>query len=64
MSFGQIVIGPPGSGKTMYCHAMCNFLKELGRSVTKLIVELLKFEEKFPLLILILPMKILFMNPL
>ncbi|XP_078038450.1 GPN-loop GTPase 2 [Augochlora pura] len=31
--FGQLVIGPPGSGKTTYCHAMSNFLEKLGRKV-------------------------------
>lgn len=33
MQFGQLVIGPPGSGKTTYCHAMSEFLKGLGRRV-------------------------------
>lgn len=31
MSFGQIVLGPPGSGKTVYCHAMTEFLRGIGR---------------------------------
>ena len=29
--YGQIVIGPPGSGKTTYCHAMHQLLNDLGR---------------------------------
>ncbi|NWW33092.1 GPN2 GTPase, partial [Panurus biarmicus] len=33
LAFGQVVIGPPGSGKTTYCHAMSAFLRRLGRSV-------------------------------
>lgn len=33
MLYGQLVIGPPGSGKTTYCHAMSEFLKGLGRRV-------------------------------
>ncbi|CAG0891104.1 unnamed protein product [Darwinula stevensoni] len=32
--FGQVVIGPPGSGKTTYCKAMKDFLEKLGRKVT------------------------------
>jgi len=31
--FGQLVIGPPSSGKTTYCNVMSNFLKSLGRKV-------------------------------
>ncbi|XP_053854744.1 GPN-loop GTPase 2 isoform X3 [Vidua macroura] len=33
LAFGQVVIGPPGSGKTTYCQAMQEFLARLGRSV-------------------------------
>ncbi|NXA72049.1 GPN2 GTPase, partial [Thryothorus ludovicianus] len=33
LAFGQVVIGPPGSGKTTYCRAMREFLGRLGRSV-------------------------------
>ena len=29
--FGQLVIGPPGSGKTTYCHGMSMFLNEINR---------------------------------
>jgi len=32
--FGQIVIGPPGSGKTTYCHGMSQFIAGLGRKVS------------------------------
>lgn len=31
--FGQLVIGPPGSGKTTYCNGMQQFLTLLGRQV-------------------------------
>lgn len=31
--FGQIVIGPPGSGKSTYCHAMADFLRSQNRKV-------------------------------
>lgn len=33
MSFGQLVIGPPGSGKTTYCNGMQQYLQLLGRQV-------------------------------
>lgn len=31
--YGQMVIGPPGSGKTTYCNAMSKFLESIGRKV-------------------------------
>ncbi|KAI9015999.1 GPN-loop GTPase [Hyaloraphidium curvatum] len=33
MPFGQVIIGPPGSGKTTYCHGMSQFLQLTGRQV-------------------------------
>ena len=32
-SFAQLVIGPPGSGKSTYCNGMKQFLSALGRKV-------------------------------
>ncbi|CAG2102598.1 unnamed protein product [Medioppia subpectinata] len=31
--FGQLVVGPAGSGKTTYCHVMADYLRQLGRTV-------------------------------
>ena len=31
MPWGQVVIGPPGCGKTTYCAGMANLLELLGR---------------------------------
>jgi len=33
MPFGQVVIGPPGSGKTTYCNGMQQYLTAVGRKV-------------------------------
>eukprot|EP00879_Flechtneria_rotunda_P006034 GHRR01006346.1.p1 GENE.GHRR01006346.1~~GHRR01006346.1.p1 ORF type:complete len:334 (+),score=112.45 GHRR01006346.1:132-1133(+) len=33
MPFGQLVIGPPGSGKTTYCNGVEQYLTALGRKV-------------------------------
>jgi len=33
MPFGQVVIGPPGSGKTTYCKGLLEFLSGVGRRV-------------------------------
>ena len=33
MPFGQVVVGPPGSGKTTYCRGLKEFLLTLGRKV-------------------------------
>ncbi|KAH3664320.1 hypothetical protein WICMUC_005848 [Wickerhamomyces mucosus] len=32
MTFGQIVIGPPGSGKTTYCNGVQQFFNAIGRN--------------------------------
>lgn len=32
--FGQLVIGPPGSGKTTYCEKVTEFYKQLDRKVS------------------------------
>lgn len=34
VKFGQVVIGPPGSGKTTYCNAMAQLLNGLGRKTS------------------------------
>ena len=31
VKYGQIVLGPPGSGKTSYCAGMCAYLESTGR---------------------------------
>ncbi|CAE7234296.1 gpn2 [Symbiodinium sp. KB8] len=33
MIFGQVVVGPPGSGKSTYCQAMKQFMEATGRPV-------------------------------
>lgn len=34
MAFGQLVIGPPGSGKSTYCFGMYQFLEAVGRKAS------------------------------
>jgi len=46
MPFGQVVIGPPGSGKTVYCNGMSQFLESTGRKVA--IVNLDPSNENIP----------------
>jgi putative protein kinase ArgK-like GTPase of G3E family len=33
MPFGQLVVGPPGSGKTTYCNGLQQFYTLAGRKV-------------------------------
>lgn len=35
--FGQVIIGPPGSGKTTYCAKVFNFYKEKLKRDVKII---------------------------
>lgn len=44
--FGQVVLGPPGAGKTTYCHGMMQFLTGIGRKVA--IVNLDPANESLP----------------
>ncbi|PNF35351.1 GPN-loop GTPase 2 [Cryptotermes secundus] len=37
--FGQLIIGPPGSGKTTYCHVVSKFLESIGRKVAVINVD-------------------------
>lgn len=32
--YGQLIIGPPGAGKTTYCKKMFEFYKQLRRNVS------------------------------
>lgn len=32
-TWGQLVVGPPGAGKTTYCHGMKDFMQAVGREV-------------------------------
>lgn len=44
--FGQVVIGPPGTGKSTYCHGMFQFLSAIGRKCS--IVNLDPANESLP----------------
>ena len=46
MLLGQVVIGPPGAGKSTYCLHMSNFLKKIGRKV--LVVNLDPANDQLP----------------
>ena len=46
MVFGQVLIGPPGSGKTTYCAGMRQYLQSLGRKVA--VVNLDPANDKLP----------------
>ncbi len=38
MLFGQVVIGPPGAGKTTYCLGMEMYLQSVGRECGNFII--------------------------
>lgn len=46
MPFGQLVTGPPGSGKSTYCNGMQQYLTALGRKVA--IINLDPANDKLP----------------
>jgi hypothetical protein len=48
MPFGQLVIGPPGSGKTTYCNGVSQYLRALGRKVRNLCLALLYCSHRTP----------------
>lgn len=58
MVFGQVVIGPPGSGKTTYCNGMSQFLSLIGRYKPPL--SLFYFSLNFYMLLLCIFYKVFF----
>lgn len=46
MPYGQVIIGPPGSGKTTYCNALKLFFDAIGRP--SIIVNLDPANENMP----------------
>ncbi|KAL0222294.1 hypothetical protein RCL1_002148 [Eukaryota sp. TZLM3-RCL] len=46
MPFGQLVIGPPGTGKSTYCYGVQQFLSQVGRKVV--IVNLDPANDSYP----------------
>ena len=44
--FGQVIIGPPGSGKTTYCNAIAGYLRSINRPC--MIINLDPANEKLP----------------
>lgn len=46
--FGQVVVGPPGSGKTTYCHGMFQYLKAIGRDAAVINLDPANHGESLP----------------
>lgn len=46
--FGQVVVGPPGSGKTTYCHGMFQYLKAIGRDAAVINLDPANHGERLP----------------
>lgn len=48
MPFGQLVIGPPGSGKSTYCYGMFQFLGAIGRKASVVNLDPANDQTKYP----------------
>tara|TARA_B100000524_G_scaffold304794_1_gene179921 strand:+ start:475 stop:1410 length:936 start_codon:yes stop_codon:yes gene_type:complete len=59
MVFGQVVIGPPGSGKTTYCEGMRQYLQSLGRKVAVVNLDPANGEPPYPVAINIMDIVVL-----
>lgn len=46
--FGQVVVGPPGSGKTTYCNGMFQYLKAIGRDAAVINLDPANHGESLP----------------
>lgn len=56
MPFAQMVLGPPGSGKTTYCNGMQQFLQQNGRDTVIVNMDPANEHLPYPSLCLVLPL--------